>query len=384
VTTPSRLRLVRRAAAALVGGVVLSVVASACQGTALAAITVNGHVITESALTSELQDIAANTAYVSAIQQSGSPPPSVLGKGNGTFDMAFTDKVLTRQVLLELVHEEVLKRKLVVSAADVQAAATDQATAIGNDTNGKPIFPAFPKSYQDLLSRRAAEVTALQDSLAGITIDDPTIQKYYAAHTADFVLNCVSVIQLATQATADQTRAKVTAPGADYAAIARQVSTDAQSATSGGDLGCQPVGAFSQVPGVDAAVAALSVGQVSPVIPVQGTTPAFALFKLTDRKPQALTAVRTQVIAALHKHRFDAVQLLRYLSGGQRAGHRQPEVRLVVLDRSNRRRRAAPGAAGLGRRVGYDDGPGRLRARAAAGQRHEPAAGQRHLPAPGV
>jgi hypothetical protein len=110
----------------------------------------------------------------------------------------------------------------------------------------------------------------------------------------------VSVIQLATQATADQTRAKVTAPGADYAAIARQVSTDAQSATNGGDLGCQPVGAFSQVPGVDAAVAALSVGQVSPVIPVQGTTPAFALFKLTDRKPQALTAVRTQVIAALH------------------------------------------------------------------------------------
>jgi parvulin-like peptidyl-prolyl isomerase len=298
VISPLRSHLLRRATAGVLVAVGLSAVASACGTASLAAVTVNGHVITESDLTSELESINANASYVAAIQQGGTTNVTGTGKGSSTFDLAFTDQVLTRQVILQLVHQEFINRKLTLTPSDLQTAASAQATAVGNDpTTGKPIFPSFSKSYQDLLARRAAEVSAVQDSAAGIIVNDTTIQQFYASHPANYVLNCVSVIQLADQPTADQTRTKVTTGGADFAATARTVSTDAQSAANGGDLGCQPVGAFSQVPGVDAAVAALSVGQISPVITVSGSTTAYAIFKLTDRKTQDLATVRNQVIS---------------------------------------------------------------------------------------
>jgi parvulin-like peptidyl-prolyl isomerase len=279
-------------AALLAGALVLS----GCASGSIAAASVNGHVLSDADLLGELRQINANASYVAAVQQNAGT--AVAGKGKGTFDLAFTDKVLTRQILLELVHEEFLRRKLVVTPSALQDAATAQSTQIGNDqTTGKPIFASFAKPYQDLLARRAAEVTALQDSLAGITIDDATVQRYYNAHKSSYQLNCVSVIQLATQAAADQAEAKATAPGADFAALARQSSTDAQSAAQGGAIGCQPDGAYSQLAGVDAAIAALSVGGVSKVISLQG---AFAVFKLTDRKPQDLATVRSQVVSALH------------------------------------------------------------------------------------
>ena len=270
---------------------------SACGSSAVTAASVNGHALSDADLIGELRQISANASYVAAVQQSTGG--SVTGKGKaGTFDLAFTDKVLTRQILLELVHEEFLRRKLVLTPSALADAATAQSAQIGNDqSTGKPIFGSFPKSYQDLLARRAAEVTALQDALAGVRIDDATVQRYYDAHVASYDLNCVSVIQLGTQAAADQAEAKAVAAGADFAALARTLSSDAQSAAQGGAIGCQPPGAYSQLAGVDAAIAALSVGGVSKVVSVQG---AFAIFKLTDRKHQALAAVRSQVVSALH------------------------------------------------------------------------------------
>jgi parvulin-like peptidyl-prolyl isomerase len=292
VTSP---HLLRRALAPLALLTAATLAVTACGSASVTAASVNGHVISDKDVLGELRQISANAAYVAAVQQNGA---TVAGKGNGTFDLSFTDKVLTRQILLELVHEEVVRRKLVITAADLQDAQASQSTQIGNDTqSGKPIFASFSKAYQDLLTRRAAEVTALQDALAGVVVNDATIQRYYAAHTSSYQLNCVSVIQLNSQATADQAHAKAVVPGADFAALARQVSTDAQSAAQGGAIGCQPPGSYSQLAGVDDAIAALTVGGVSKVISVQG---AFAIFKLTDRKAQPLTDVRSQVVSALH------------------------------------------------------------------------------------
>jgi parvulin-like peptidyl-prolyl isomerase len=298
--TPVPSQLLRRAAglvaAVLAGALTLSAL-SACSGSTPAAASVNGRTVSDASLTDELRQISANPLYVTAIQQSTGG--NVSGKGKaGTFDLAFTDKVLDREILLELVHEEFVKRNLVVTPSALQDAQAAQSTQLGNDqATGKPIFPGFSKAYQDLLTRRAAEVTALGDALAGVTVSDATVQSYYNAHTASYQLNCVSVIQVASKAAADQAEAKAVVPGADFAALARQTSTDAQSAAQGGAIGCQPAGTYSQLPGVDAAIAALSVGGVSKVVNVQGT---FAVFKLTDRKPQALSAVRGRVVSALH------------------------------------------------------------------------------------
>src|SRR5579864_3625485 len=144
--------LLRRAAGLAVAVLASAFVLSSCGSATPAAATVNGHTLSDADLMSEMRQINANPSYVSAIQQSTGGNVAGTGKA-GTFDLAFTDKVLTREILLELVHQEVLRRKLVITPAAIQDAATTQSSQIGPDqTTGKPIFDSFSKAYQDLLS----------------------------------------------------------------------------------------------------------------------------------------------------------------------------------------------------------------------------------------
>jgi hypothetical protein len=271
-----------------VGGLALS----ACQGTAPVAATVNGHRITQSAVDSELNAIVANKDYTAAIEASNTP---VVGKGkSGTFDLAFTNRVLARQILYELIHEEVVRRHLVIGPAQIKAAAADQLTQIGKDASGqRDLFPEFTPAYQDLLSRRGAEFTALENALGGATIDDAAIQKYYDANKAQFVQTCASHILVASQAQANDLHRQLVA-GANFATLARQFSTDSVSAVKGGDLGCAPAGTY--VAAFDQVVQSLPVGQLSAVVQTQF---GYHIIKVTDRKAQPLSAVRTQIVQQL-------------------------------------------------------------------------------------
>jgi foldase protein PrsA len=263
---------------------------SACQGTAPMAATVNGHRITQAAVVSELNAIVANKDYTAAIQASNT---AVVGAGgSGTFDLAFTNRVLSRQILYELIHEEVVRRHLVVGPNEIKAAAAAQLAQIGKDsTNTKDLFPEFTVTYQDLLSRRAAEFTALQNDLGGP--NDAAVQSYYNANKAQFVQNCASHILVATQAQADSLHAQLVA-GADFATLAKQFSTDSASAVKGGDLGCAPAGTY--VAEFEAALQVLAVGQLSPVVHSQF---GYHIIKLTARQAQPVSTVRTQILQQL-------------------------------------------------------------------------------------
>jgi len=266
---------------------------AACQGTSGVAASVNGHVITRSSVNSELEAIKANTAYRQAIESSQT---KVIGSGaSGTFDLAFTDKVLARQILLELVHDEVLRRHLVVTAADIAAAKTQQSAQIGPDpVTQKPLFDGFSPAYQGLLARRGADVAALQAALSPVKTDDATIQKFYNDNAAKlYTSTCASHILVADQATADQLHAQLVA-GADFATLARTKSTDSGSAAKGGDLGCNPPGTF--VPEFEQAEQALAVGQLSAVVHSQF---GYHIIKVTGRNEQPLANVRAQIIQQL-------------------------------------------------------------------------------------
>ena len=279
---------------------VLALVTSACGDSVgntvrPAAATVNGETISQDALDDELEAIEGNTAYVEQVQQGGF---QVLGKGNGTLTNDFVGRVLTRQIFLFLVHEELERKNMSVSDAELERSKDSVIQSVG----GKAVFDKFPKAYQETLQRRDAEVAKLQAALTGDEVTDEDIKAFYDENAAQFAETCVSHIlfgvadaatgQLDQEATAAQAerlrgeaataKAEIDA-GADFAAIAAQRSVDTSNKDQGGDLECGPAGRF--VPEFETAMDATAVGAVSD--PVQ-TQFGFHLIKVTDRKTQSL------------------------------------------------------------------------------------------------
>lgn len=278
---------------------VLALVTSACGDTVgdtvrPAAATIDGKTISLDALQEELDAIEGNSAYVEQVEQGGF---KVRGGGKGTLTNDFVGRVLTRQIFLFLVSEELVRKDMSVSAAEVDRSKDAVVESVG----GQAVFNGFPRSYQQTLQRRDAEVAKLQASLGGEEVTDEAIKKFYEANLDQFAQTCVSHIlfgvadatgQLDQEATATQSdrirgeaaaaKAEIAA-GADFAAIAAQRSVDTSNKDKGGDLGCGPAGRF--VPEFETAMDATAVGAVSD--PVQ-TQFGFHLIKVTDRKPQTL------------------------------------------------------------------------------------------------
>lgn len=287
---------------------------SACGNTLRpAAATVNGRDIPEEALEEEVRAIHANQEYVSAIEQSGR---NVRGSGNGTLDASFVGALLTRQIFLELVHQELLRRNLEPTAADLSAARAEAVESVGNAA----VFGRFPGSYQQTLVRRTAELTKLVGALSDTTVDDAAIRKFYEENPQLFAQTCVSHIlfavpgaggqidQQATAAQAEPLRAQADAvraelgAGGDFAALAKQHSQDPGNRDRGGDLGCAPAGRF--VPEFETAMNALAVGEVSQ--PVQ-TAFGWHLIKVTSRDPQSLEEASPDIRQRLEGGRDEAI-----------------------------------------------------------------------------
>lgn len=282
---------------------VIALVTSACGDTVRpAAATINGKTISQEALEDELQAIQGNEAYVEQVQQGGF---QVLGSGSGTLTNDFVGRVLTRQIFLFLVHEELERKKLSITAAELDRSHQAVVESVG----GEAVFDKFPKSYQETLKRRDAEVAKLQAALTGDEVTAEDIRAFYDANQQQFAQTCVSHIlfgvadattgqldQEATAAQADRIRGEAAAAkaeidaGADFAAIAAQRSVDTSNKDSGGDLECGPAGRF--VPEFETAMDATPVGAVSD--PVQ-TQFGFHLIKVTDRKAQSLEEATPQI-----------------------------------------------------------------------------------------
>jgi parvulin-like peptidyl-prolyl isomerase len=292
---------VRKALLFLVALVVLT--AGACGGAGESyAAKVNGKSITQSELDDELEAIVGNDRYLEGIESQGN---QVRGRGRGTVDAAFVARVLTRQILLELVHQEAERRNIDITDTDLEQARQEVVESVGGDD----VFGAFPKQYQDLLVRRSAEVSKVQVALGEADVSDEAIQRFYEANAQQlFNQTCVAHIlfavtgpdgrpdQQATAAAAPQLQAEAARTkaeidrGADFAALAAQRSKDAGNKDEGGDLECGPPGRF--VPEFETAMDALQPGEVSQ--PVQ-TQFGWHLIKVSERKVQPLDEVRDEV-----------------------------------------------------------------------------------------
>lgn len=271
----------------------LAVLTAACGSSSPFAALVAGQRISQTALDDELNAIAGNEIYRSQLEQQGN---TISGSGKGTFDTAFVARVLTRQILLELVHQEVVKRKLTISASKRGVARDEVEQQVG----GPEIFKGFSKAYQATLTTRQAEVVALQEAMADTPVTDKAIAEFYEANKAElYNETCVSHILFADQpkgetpalaedadasaliSQATKAKARV-ASGEEFAKVAAELSKD-QTGDAGGSLGCVGPGNF--VPAFEEAMGTLAPGQVSDPVRTQF---GIHVIQVTDRKVKTL------------------------------------------------------------------------------------------------
>ena len=262
----------------------LFVVGTACSTLTPWAAKVNGEMIATSDLDRELEAILSNKRYLEQVE-SANLTGGVKGSGQGTFTTAFVGRILTRQIFFELIEQEVEQRKLKISGADEQAAAADVVASFGEDA----VYKAFPEEYRRDLVLRQAQVTALQEDIAEVDVDDAAVEKYYEENPELFALTCVSHILVATPEEATAAKARIDG-GEDFAAVAAEISTDPGSGANGGELGCVPSGSF--VPEFESVMETLPIGQVS--APTQ-TQFGSHLLLVTERTAQPLDEVRADI-----------------------------------------------------------------------------------------
>jgi parvulin-like peptidyl-prolyl isomerase len=268
-------------------------VGAACSRTSSApAATVNGSPISTHDLVEELNAIEANGDFINALE-SGSPTGgiTVVGATPGSFDAAFVAQVLLRQVDYALIHSEIEKRHVAIDDACRLEARNDALLNLGqqNATEGEQLFNKFPKRYQDVLVQRNADVIALEGALTGQQCGKGVdAAGYYNSHPEDFTKLCLSLIAVSDEATADTVVAQARG-GADFGALARQVSIDPATKDSGGDIGCRLPSEFN--PQVAQLLQAGRTGEVLDPIPGNG---GVSIVKITDRQLAPLDEVRSQ------------------------------------------------------------------------------------------
>jgi len=265
---------------AMVG--VLGLLAAGCDAITPYAAKVNSGTIGQHALESELQAILDNRTYLDSLQQG---QVRVQGSAQNAFDSTFVARILTRQIFLELVHQEVERRKIQLTPAELTQAQADVAATFQDPK----ILSGFSKGYRELLARRTAEVTALQAALAKVDLSDAAVKKFYEQHQADFRETCVEHILFDNKASADAARAKIVA-GQDFATIAKTESKDTGSGAQGGSLGCVAPGNF--VPEFETAMDALKPAELSQ--PVQSQF-GFHLIRVLSRRSTPLKDATDQI-----------------------------------------------------------------------------------------
>jgi len=264
----------------------LALVGVACGSLQPYALIVNGSRIPQHDIDNELKAIRGNARYLDAIDPSRQ---QILGSGKGTFNADFTAFVLNQDLDYELVHQELAKRKLKVTPADL-----DQAKGVViQQVNGQDTFNAFPKWYQDKLQQRFAEVIVLNKALTPAA-DEAKAMDYYNAHKDQFTQACTSHILVDSPDKAAELEARL-AKGEDFAAVAKAESKDTGSAQKGGEVGCffkdaQLVPEFLQ------AAFSQPVGQIGP--PVQSQF-GYHIIKVTSRDPAPYDQAKAEVQKAM-------------------------------------------------------------------------------------
>jgi parvulin-like peptidyl-prolyl isomerase len=236
----------------------LSLGATGCgrYGTAFAAV-VNGHRISFAALQAEVLAVRG---------------PQV----KGTAPIEVQRQALLTLIRRELIDEQLRLLKLTVSDSDVKAAVArvragfPSAQAFDQALTGQGLNEAtFEGRVRDTLGQQK-----VQTEVVPVTVTDAELRDAYKSQIAQVMRVHARHILFSTQGKPDATQlarardtvAKLRA-GADFAALAKQLSDDPGSKTHGGDLGTQPAAQY--VEEFAKAVETLKVNAISDPVKTQ-------------------------------------------------------------------------------------------------------------------
>jgi len=287
--------------------------ASACGTTPIAA-TVNGDTVTVASLNTELQSFSGTEAGQCLLELQNPQALTVSGEGSGgsgTYQTNFAGAVLSNSVGNLVAAQFAATRHIRLSGSDLATsqssytsslsgeitAMVQQASAAGvlsrcQRSDGRPytgqtLLAALPESLRSIeLANQAVDNRLLA---LGSDQSDAAVKQYYDAHRDLFTIDCVSDIATATQAEADQVVIDLNG-GAAFDALATKVSIDTQTASTGGQLGCN----FTEARVLQALqLSSVTVGQ--PVTPIQTANGSWVIYEVTSQKVEPLSSAASLV-----------------------------------------------------------------------------------------
>lgn len=227
--------------------VVLGLVAGACGSVQPTAATVNGHRISQESVDDELREIRDNRRYREALGLG-----SIEGDGrDGTFDAEFAAQVVTLRIYYQLVDEELERRGVEITDADLREARRSAESSLGanpqtgqpDTTAGRRVLGGFSDDYQRTLVRREAAVAKLSEVLSDTDTSEAALREYYEENESQFTEVCAKHVLVDTQEAAAAVAQELRG-GADIAAVARAQSKDPSAQQNGGDLQCAPASTY--------------------------------------------------------------------------------------------------------------------------------------------
>jgi parvulin-like peptidyl-prolyl isomerase len=297
------------------------------------AATVNGVTVKTQDVVDELNAITANQDYLKSIdqlfKQSGQ---SVVGTKPGTYDAGFVAQVVRRQMQFALIHSEVEKRGLQANADCKATAKNDIISSLGQGDmqQGQTVFDSFPDTYRNQLEAWYDDQYVLQADLVNQPCGSAEVAKaYFDAHPDDFTGYCVSLISVNDETLANNIVSE-SRSGGDFAALAQQNSTDAQTAAAGGDAGCHQLSEFPQT--ISPTVQSTPIGGITD--PISDNAGGFVIIKLTDKKPATFTDSTVQSQAQGLATRDQSVELGSWLQKAYPTSQVAVDPRYGTFDQS--------------------------------------------------
>jgi hypothetical protein len=253
-------------------------VGSACSSVMPQALVVNGFTLSERDFLDEVSAVVEHGAFL------GQAPPAATSEAE-SYSTELTAQLLSQRVTMVLATQENERRGNDVSDDDLTQAEVLLTQTLGSgggsagspDPEGQAVLDQLPPSYRDALVSGVANILVLQDDILERAQTEEGLRALFDAQRAEngtIEQACARHILIqAGNGQAQPTDAEYAAAlaqaedvvdqldgGADFAALAAQVSDDPGSADQGGELGCQPQGAY--VAEFDEAVWEQPVGEV--------------------------------------------------------------------------------------------------------------------------
>jgi parvulin-like peptidyl-prolyl isomerase len=286
---------------------VAALVASGC-GSATVASTVRAEAITIDGTSISRKDFQHDLSALASNKDLLALDKSVAAQGsaeNRLFDSAgkatrvLTTSWMNRLANQIIVDREVKRLKLTTTAADQSAGASQFAALFSTESaNGTDLVKKFPKWFIDQETARETRLVALTRHLdAEHPITEADMLKFYNKNVGGICPSGISVSHILVKTLKEaQTVETQLAAGADFATLAKTVSTDTGSGAQGGSLGCFASGQF--VPEFEAAAQKAKFGV--PTAPVKSQ---FGYHVILTEKfvPPTFPSVKAEIRAAILK-----------------------------------------------------------------------------------